>query len=99
MNHPVIGAELIRAGVDLTKSADIPFQNLGPELLKFEGNVERKYQQWVYSLCQDGMNRKERLREREVGLFGIGTDWEKVRKIEAEVIPGCEELTRMGLRR
>ena len=34
---------------------------------------------------------KERGKDREVGLFGIGTGWEKVKKIDARV-----ELRGMG---
>lgn len=71
----------------------------GPELKKFEGNIERVYKQQLYSQCQTGVDMKERRKDREVGLFGIGTDWEKVRKIEAEPIPACEELRSMGLLR
>lgn len=68
----------------------------GPELRKFEGNVERAYTQELYSQCQRGMDRKERLKEQEVGLFGIGTDWDKVKRIDAERIESCDELRRLG---
>ena len=39
---------------------------------------------------------KERRKEREIGLFGIGTDWEKVKAIEAEEVPSCEEYKRVA---
>jgi hypothetical protein len=29
--------------------------------------------------------------------YRTGTDWDKVRSIEAEVIPECDELRRLGL--
>ncbi|KAI0788714.1 hypothetical protein C8Q75DRAFT_733991 [Abortiporus biennis] len=86
--HP-IAAELARSGKDDKKQ-------LGPELKRFEGNVERAYTQALYSDCQTGMDRKERKKDAEVGFFGIGTDWEKVKLIDAEPIESCEELRRLG---
>ncbi|KAH8093270.1 DnaJ-domain-containing protein [Cristinia sonorae] len=83
--HP-IAAELARTG-----------KTHGPELKRFEGNVERAYTQELYATCQRGLEQKERRKDREVGLFGIGTDWAKVEKINAETIDSCEELRRLGL--
>ncbi|TFK39817.1 hypothetical protein BDQ12DRAFT_681271 [Crucibulum laeve] len=71
----------------------------GPALAKFEDTVERIYTQDLYSQCQQGVDRKQRMKEAELGLFGIGTDWEKVKKIENEKIPSCEELKRLGVLR
>jgi len=72
-------------------------QKRGPALTKFESTVERIYTQELYGQCQRGLDRKERLKEQEVGLFGLGTDWQKVKKIEEEVVESCEELKRLGL--
>ena len=69
----------------------------GPALQRFEERVDRLYTQDLYSHCQRGMDRKQHAKEAEVGIFGFGTDWEKVRKIEGEVIESCEELRRLGL--
>jgi len=69
----------------------------GPALRKFEDTVERLYTQDLYSRCQRDTDRKQREKEAEVGIFGFGTDWEKVRKIDSEVIESCEELKRLGL--
>ena len=69
----------------------------GPELNRFEKNVERAYTSELYAACQTGLDMKERRKDREVGLFGIGTDWDKVKKIEAEPIESCNELKRLGL--
>ena len=69
----------------------------GPALRKFEDTVDRLYTQDLYSRCQRGLDRKQRDKEAEVGIFGIGTDWDKVRKIDDEVIESCEELKRFGL--
>lgn len=83
--HP-IAAELARTG-----------KRSGPDLQRFEGNVERAYTQELVGLCQRGLDSKERRKDREVGLFGIGTDWEKVKRIEEEKIESCDELRRLGL--
>lgn len=69
----------------------------GPALQKFEANVERAYTQDLYVQCQRGVDRKERRKNEEVGIFGIGTDWDKVRRIDAEPIESCDELRRLGL--
>ncbi|KIM44706.1 hypothetical protein M413DRAFT_442662 [Hebeloma cylindrosporum] len=69
----------------------------GPALKKFEDTVDRAYTQDLYSQCRQGMDRKERAKEAEVGIFGIGTDWEKVKRIDNELIGSCEELKKLGL--
>ncbi|KAI0369165.1 DnaJ-domain-containing protein [Pilatotrama ljubarskyi] len=69
----------------------------GPALRKFESNVERAFTQDLYAQCQRGLDHKQRRKEQEIGLFGIGTDWTKVRKIEEEPIASCERLKSMGL--
>jgi DnaJ family protein B protein 12 len=108
MSHPVIGPELARDGVDFGNTPKTnekagrehvkeKKQKRSPALAKFESSVERIYTQDLYGQCQRGIDRKERLREQEVGLFGIGTDWEKVKKIEQEVVESCEELKRLGV--
>ncbi|KAJ7654424.1 hypothetical protein DFH06DRAFT_1282345 [Mycena polygramma] len=108
MRHPVIGAELARDGIDWRKltavkdSTDNRPQKqpkAGPALAKFESSVDKTYTSKLYSECQAGHDRKVRAKENEVGLFGIGTDWQKVERIEKEVVPSCEELRRMGLLR
>jgi DnaJ homolog subfamily B member 12 len=70
----------------------------GPALRKFEDTVDHLYTQELYSRCQRGVERKQRAKEAEVGIFGIGTDWEKVKKIDGEVIESCEELKRLGFK-
>ena len=69
----------------------------GPALKKFEDTVDRIYTQDLYAQCRNAMDRKERAKDAEIGIFGIGTDWQKVKKIEAEVIRSCEELKRLGV--
>ncbi|EDR13989.1 uncharacterized protein LACBIDRAFT_152282, partial [Laccaria bicolor S238N-H82] len=89
-SHPMIGAELAKDGRGRGKKR-------GSALAKFEDGVDRIYTQDLYAQCQHGVNRKERLKEAEVGIFGIGTDWKKVEEIEKEVVPSCEELRRLGV--
>lgn len=91
--HPVIGAEMARE-----KAGSAQGQK-GQGLANFERNVEQTYTQNLYVQCQRGVDRKERRKEAEIGIFGIGTDWEKVREIEQEKVESCEELKRLGLLR
>ncbi|KAG6836992.1 hypothetical protein H0H93_016696 [Arthromyces matolae] len=95
LGHPVIGAELARAGQS-GESSEKTVER-GPAMAKFEKVVEQAYTQDLYVQCQRGMERKERAKEQEIGLFGIGTDWDKVRAIEKETIDSCEELKRLGV--
>lgn len=84
--HPTIAAELARA-----QSGN------APELRRFETDVERTYTRELYTQCQRGMDLKERRKEAEVGIFGIGTDWEKVKRIDQEPVESCQRLRELGL--
>jgi DnaJ family protein B protein 12 len=86
--HPHIAAELASMGDGRTTK--------GVALGRFEGTVERVYTRDLYNQCQIGLQRKEKRKDVELGFFGIGTDWEKVKQIEGEVVPSCEELKRLG---
>ncbi|EAU90500.2 endoplasmic reticulum protein [Coprinopsis cinerea okayama7 len=111
--HPVIGPELAKAGVKIGKQGEElksgkesdsvklrgKGKKRGPAMTKFEDNVEGIYTHDLRVQCHRGRERLERLRDAEIGIFGIGTDWEKVKKIESEVIPSCEELKRLGVLR
>lgn len=105
MRHPVIGAELAREGVDWTKATAIkegeagkqPKEKRGPSLAQFESGVDMTWKQDMYSQCQRGLDRKERAKEAEIGIFGFGTDWEKVKQLENQVVESCEELRRRGI--
>jgi len=84
--HPSIAADLA-AGQHRRGSA----------LSRFESNIEQVYTQNLYTQCQLDVNKRERRKEAEIGLFGVGTDWEKVKSIEAETFASCEELRRLGV--
>jgi DnaJ homolog subfamily B member 12 len=98
VNHPVFGPDLSSHGIDL-KNPESSRSWKGPNLNKFEVTVDKTYQQELYIQCQRGLERKERMKDAEMGIFGIGTDWEKVRKIKAEPIPACDELQSLGRRK
>lgn len=103
MRHPVIGGELASAGLDWRKltavkeSADNRPPRAGPALATFEKTVDNTYTHQLYSECQAGTDRKMRAKEAEIGIFGIGTDWDKVKRIEKEAVPSCDELRKLGL--
>lgn len=84
--HPNIAAELAAGQY-----------RRGSALSRFESNIEQVYTQNLYTQCQRDVNRRERRKEAEIGFFGVGTDWEKVKRIEAETFASCEELKRLGL--
>jgi DnaJ family protein B protein 12 len=69
----------------------------GPALKSFEDTVERVYTSDLYARCHRGIERKQRAKDAEFGIFGFGVDWEKVKKIEDEVVPSCQELKRLGV--
>ena len=111
-SHPIIGPELAKEGLKIgekgiekrdgtTTEANLNGKGKvrGPALAKFEDGVDHMYTRELYAQCQRGVDRKERLREAEVGMFGIGTNWEKVKKIESEPVPSCDELKRLGVLR
>ena len=69
-----------------------------PLLYEFEKKVEDRYTQELLHHCQKGMRSKEMRKQDEMGIFGIGTDWAKVKKIEEERIPSCDELKKLGFK-
>lgn len=78
MEHPAIGPELIRQGIDLRKSNAMPENaKLGPALAKFEATVERYYSHDVYTQCQRGPGPKRtRQRGRDWGIW----NWNRLGK-------------------
>lgn len=87
--HPLISADLA--------AAQSGSNTRGRSALnKFEGTVERVYTNELYGRCREGLESRERRKERELGFLGIGTDWDKVRKIDAEKVKECDELRGLG---
>ncbi|KAL4062604.1 hypothetical protein J3A83DRAFT_4310586 [Scleroderma citrinum] len=87
-NHPKIAADLATGSL-----------RRGSTLMRFENNVEQIYTQDRYTDCRRRVEERERRKDAEIGFFGVGTDWDKVRTIEAEEIESCEELKRLGVLR
>lgn len=69
----------------------------GSGLSRFEKKVENVWTQEMWAQCQRGADSRRRRKEDEMGVFGIGTDWEKVKKIEQEKVESCEVLKQKGL--
>ncbi|KAF8347870.1 hypothetical protein F5887DRAFT_669752 [Amanita rubescens] len=92
--HPVIGAEIAREKAGSTQ---------GTEKLRSRLSLKETWNRHIRKIYTCSVNevliRKERRKEAEVGIFGIGTDWEKVREIEQEKVESCEELKRLGVLR
>lgn len=85
MSHP-IAAEIAR---DSTRK--------GPQLSKFEENIEKAFTRDLIVQCQVAIDRKNRRKEELIGIFGIGADWEKVRAIEKEPLEACNQLKQFGI--
>jgi len=69
----------------------------GPQLSKFEETVEKAFTRDLIVQCQLAIDRKHRRKEELIGVFGIGTDWEKVRAIDKEPLEACDRLKQFGL--
>lgn len=85
MSHP-IAAEIARDNA-----------RRGPQLSRFEDNVERAFTRDIITQCQVAIDRKHRRKEELIGFFGIGTDWVKVRELESEPLEACERLKQFGI--
>ena len=84
-SHP-IAAEIARDGT-----------RRGPQLSRFEDGVERAFTRDLITQCQFAIDRKQRRKEELIGLFGIGTDWAKVREIDKEPLEACDRLKQLGI--
>lgn len=92
--HP-IAAEIAKAASVSAEKGKGP-TGIPRALKKFEDSVDKAYVQDKYSLCQRGMDFKQRRKDEAIGFFGIGADWEKVKAIENEKIEACEILKGLG---
>ena len=85
--HP-IGVDIVRTEQAKTYSS---------LLRTFERTVEQTYVNQLAGRCQRGQEDKQRRKEQKSGIFGIGADWEAVKKIDAEKVESCEELKKLGV--
>ena len=67
-------------------------------LARFELKVEKRYLELRYDACARAIERRERAIDVKRGLFGIGADWDGIKKLKEERIEACEEVKRWGLR-
>jgi len=85
MAHP-IAAEIARDSIQK-----------GPQLSRFEETVEKAFTRDLIMQCQVAVERKHRRKEELIGLFGIGTDWAKVRAVDKEPLEACDRLKQFGI--
>lgn len=67
-----------------------------PGMRRFEKGIEERWVNWKYGECVKAKERLSRKVDSMTGLFGIGTDWEAVRKVQNERIESCDELRSKG---
>lgn len=68
------------------------------DYLRFEQGIEQNYLQRLQNMCNyEVQNRNERL-QRARGFFGLGADWDEVKRIEAEELKHCSKLRSLGYR-
>ena len=67
-------------------------------LARFELKIEKRYLELRYEVCARAIDRRERMIDAKRGLFGIGADWEGIKKLKEERIEACDEVKRWGVR-
>lgn len=93
-------ADYVRQIVEHAKSyQDLPEKIRVPrDYLRFEQSIEQAYLQRLQSMCNyEVQHRNERL-QRARGFFGLGADWDEVKRIEAEELKNCSKLRALGYR-
>ncbi|KZP01454.1 DnaJ-domain-containing protein [Calocera viscosa TUFC12733] len=63
------------------------------KLKTFEGHVESSYASVLQNQCRREEDYREQRIQSEIGLFGIGTNWQAVERIRGEKLPSCEKLS------
>lgn len=63
----------------------------------FERGVEETHIRRLQAECQNFNALKNRKIRAEAGVFGLGADYDKIRKLRAETNSACEQLRRWGL--
>lgn len=63
----------------------------------FERGIEENHIRRLQSECQNFNVVKNRKIRQEAGVFGLGADYDKIRKLRAETNGACEQLRRWGL--
>jgi DnaJ homolog subfamily B member 12 len=84
-----------------TLRSTVPIPGEDPDrraLARFELKIEKRYLELRYDMCARAIERRERAMDAKRGLFGIGADWEGIKKLKEEKIEACEEVRRWGVR-
>ncbi|KAA1066604.1 hypothetical protein PGT21_034342 [Puccinia graminis f. sp. tritici] len=66
------------------------------EFKRFELEIENSWVRKLKYECQNARAHRDARRRELMGFLGIGSDWEAIKKLEAELIPACEGLKAMG---
>lgn len=88
MEHPVLRSAVSIPDEDTYRRA----------LARFELKVEKRYLELRYDMCARAIERRERAIDAKRGVFGIGADWEGIKKLKEEKVEACEEVKRWGVR-
>jgi len=67
-------------------------------LKRWERTIEERWVNWKYNECTLSRERIDRQIENHRGVFGLGTDWEAVKKLrdQRKNIETCNELREKG---
>lgn len=85
--------------VGLSRAVPTPSEDADRRTLaRFEVKVEKRYLELRYDTCARAIERRERAVDAKRGLFGIGADWDGIKKLKEERIEACEEVKRWGVR-
>ncbi|KZT56895.1 DnaJ-domain-containing protein [Calocera cornea HHB12733] len=63
------------------------------KLKAFEGHIESSYSSILQNQCRREEDYREQRIQSEIGIFGIGTNWQAVERIRGEKLPSCEKLS------
>ncbi|KAK4701049.1 hypothetical protein P7C70_g5187, partial [Phenoliferia sp. Uapishka_3] len=76
----------------IAEGQNLPALRIPSNLSKFERGVERAWVMRLQNSCQQEINRRQQMLERERGFFGIGANWEKVKEITDARLENCEKI-------
>lgn len=92
-------AEATDEGVKTTKAEVRGKQKkfkIPPSLARFDRTVEQSYIARLQARCQRFLTGRQQRLEAARGFFGIGADWDKVKRITNERSGECVELGKLG---
>lgn len=67
------------------------------KLRGFERGVEETHIRQLQQDCQYFNSMRQRRIQEEAGFFGIGADYDKIKKLRAQTHPSCEQLRKWGV--